>query len=145
MGVMNELEDGMELLSTHECERRLRAGGVGILALSGVAAPILRPVNFALHENWVLIRTGEGQILDAARSSGAASFAMSEVDRLEHTGWSVVVTGKLAERSGIPNVGDVPLRPWARADKQHFVGLSIDEISGRRIAERPNRGSAERA
>ena len=32
-----EAEDGMEALSSAECEKRLRAGGVGILALSGVA------------------------------------------------------------------------------------------------------------
>jgi len=134
------VEDGMELLAIPECEHLLGAGGVGILALSGVAAPVLRPVNFALHEGWVLIQTGEGQILEAAQSTEPASFVISEVDRLEHTGWSVVVTGALVERSSIDEVGDVPLRPWARAEKHHFVGLSIDQISGRRIAAGP--GSA---
>jgi nitroimidazol reductase NimA-like FMN-containing flavoprotein (pyridoxamine 5'-phosphate oxidase superfamily) len=127
-------EDGMEALSVADCQRLLGAGGVGILAMCGVAAPVLRPVNFAVHEGWVLIRTGEGQILEAAHGSEPASFAISEVDRLEHGGWSVIVTGKLAERSSLGDVADVPLRPWARAEKHHFVGLSIDQISGRRIA-----------
>jgi nitroimidazol reductase NimA-like FMN-containing flavoprotein (pyridoxamine 5'-phosphate oxidase superfamily) len=125
----------MEALSSAECDKRLREGGVGILALSGVAAPVLRPVNFALHRGGLLIRTGEGSILEAAQSAEPASFVICEIDRLEHTGWSVVVTGRLLERSSLGEIADVPLRPWARAEKHHFVGLSIDELSGRRIAE----------
>ena len=136
-GMNTEVENGMVALSVPECEQLLRPGGVGILALCGVDAPVLRPVNFARHEDWVLIRTGTGRILEAAQEAERASFVISEVDRLEHTGWSVVVTGTLAERSSIGPAASLPLRPWARAEKHHFVGLSIDELSGRRIAEGP--------
>ncbi|MEZ4334146.1 MAG: pyridoxamine 5'-phosphate oxidase family protein [Myxococcota bacterium] len=128
-------QDGLEALSLRECETRLRAGGVGILALVGEPAPVLRPVNFAVHERWLLMRTGEGRIREAAAQGEPAAFVLSEVDRLEHTGWSVVVTGKLVARDATPELARVPLRPWARADKRCFVALSIDEISGRRLAE----------
>lgn len=130
-----EVQQGMEVLSIEECERRLAEGGVGILALAGVTEPVLRPVNFVAHEGQVLIRTGEGQILEAAQVLEPASFVIMAVDRLEHAGWSVVVTGTLTERSSTGPIADVPLRPWARAEKHHFVGLSIERISGRRIAE----------
>lgn len=130
-----DVDGGLEVLSIPECEQLLRPGGLGILALSGVAAPVLRPVNFAFHEGSVLIRTGEGQILEAAQTSEPASFVISDVDRMEHAGWSVVVTGHLGERSSTGEIADVRLRPWARSEKHHFVGLSVDEISGRRIAE----------
>jgi len=130
-----DLDNGLEILTLDECNHRLRAGGVGILALSGVSAPILRPVNFAIHEGWVLVRTGAGQILEAACASEPASFVIGDTDRLEHTGWSVVVIGKLVERSSIGDISDVPLRPWARSDKHHFVGLSIDTVSGRRLSQ----------
>lgn len=125
--------DGTIPLPIAECERRLRAGGVGILALAGVEAPILRPVNYAWHEGNVLLRTGEGQILAAAQGAEPASFLISELDRFEHTGWSVVVSGRLGERSVAGPLSDLPLRPWARADKHHVVGLSVEAISGRRI------------
>ena len=36
-----EADDGLEVIEIPECEHRLRAGGVGILALSGVEAPVL--------------------------------------------------------------------------------------------------------
>ena len=125
--------EGTLALPIAECERRLAAGGIGILALAGIAAPVLRPVNFVLHHGAVILRTGEGRILEAARSAEPASFVICEVDRFEHTGWSVVVVGKVVERSALGDLTDLPLRPWARAEKHHLVGLSIDEISGRRI------------
>lgn len=128
-------QDGLEPLSPRECEQRLREGGIGILALIGEPAPVLRPVNFALHERWLLMRTGEGRILEAAARGEPASFVVSDVDRFEHTGWSVVVSGKLATRDAGPELARVPLRPWARADKRHFVALSLEAVSGRRLAE----------
>ena len=127
-------QDGLEPISQAECESRLRAGGVGILAMVGAPAPLLRPVNFMLHEHWLLMRTGEGRILEAASRAEPASFVVSDVDRLEHTGFSVVVSGKLAALDAKPELAAVPLRPWARADKHHYVALSIDEVSGRRLA-----------
>jgi nitroimidazol reductase NimA-like FMN-containing flavoprotein (pyridoxamine 5'-phosphate oxidase superfamily) len=128
-----EVDQGMEILSLAECERLLIAGGVGILALGGGEAPVLRPVNFAVHELSVWLRTGEGQILAAARARRPASFVVSSIDRLEHLGHSVVVTGKLAEHKD-DDEPELRLRPWVRSDKHHLVALSIDEMSGRRIA-----------
>jgi len=126
-------QDGMQTLSKGDCEKLLDRGGIGILALCGIAAPVLRPVNFVSHQGRVVIRTGEGQILEAAQGGEPASFVLTSVDRFEHTGWSVVVTGKLIEESSLGSISDLPLRPWARAEKHRFVALSIDELSGRRI------------
>ncbi|SRR6056297_682143 len=127
--------DGMEPLPKPECQSLLRAGGVGILALPGDRAPVLRPVNYAVQEGRIVIRTGQGQIFEAARRAEPASFVISEIDRFEHEGWSVVVTGRLEECSSADELVELPLRPWARAVKDRFVALSMDEISGRRIAQ----------
>ena len=131
-----EVDQGMEILSLAECERLLTAGGIGILAVGGGAAPVLRPVNFAVHERSVWLRTGEGQILAAARAHHPASFVVSSIDRLEHVGHSVVVIGRLAERTKEDDVPELRLHPWVRSDKHHLVALSIDAVSGRRIARR---------
>jgi nitroimidazol reductase NimA-like FMN-containing flavoprotein (pyridoxamine 5'-phosphate oxidase superfamily) len=126
--------DGMQTLSKGECQKLLDGGGIGILALCGVGAPVLRPVNFASHHGSIVMRTGEGQILEAAQGGEPASFVLSNMDRFEHTGWSVVVTGRLAEASSLGSISDLPLRPWVRAEKHRFVALSIDELTGRRIS-----------
>ncbi len=125
--------DGTRILTSEECAKLLDRPGVGVLALCGVEAPVLRPVNFACHRGRVVIRTGEGQILSAAQGSEPASFVLSTVDAFEHTGWSVVVTGRLDERLPEDVLESLPLRPWARAEKHHFVTLSMDEVSGREI------------
>jgi len=125
--------EGLAELSMAECERRLLAGGVGILAMVGVTTPVQRPINFVFHEKTIILLTGEGQILEAAQFAEPASFAIFEVDRFEHTGWSVVVTGKLMEQPNPDEGADLSLRPWVRADKRHRVALAVDQISGRRI------------
>lgn len=138
--VSAELDDGMERLSTSECTQLLRSGGVGLLALSGVAEPVLRPVNYVLVQDALIIRTGQGQIFEAASALEPAAFAISQVDRLEHAGWSVIATGKLALRTITEEFENLPLRPWVRAEKNHFVELSLERVSGRRIAEITRRG-----
>ena len=123
----------IQTLTRAECLHRLGPGGVGRIALPGEGAPILRPVNFALHEGQVLIRTGEGTILAAADRGDAASFEIDGIDSLEHTGWSVVASGKLREYLE-EREGTAPsLRAWASGTKERLVVIRIDEVSGLRI------------
>lgn len=133
MSVTSTNDDGMTTLSSVECERLLASGGVGVIALCGSSAPVLRPVNFTPYRGRIVVRTGEGQILAAARGGQPASFVFSQSDRFEHTGWSVIASGTLVEDAALGEDAALRLRPWARAEKHRFVALSIDELSGRRI------------
>jgi nitroimidazol reductase NimA-like FMN-containing flavoprotein (pyridoxamine 5'-phosphate oxidase superfamily) len=136
---------GIEVFAEAECRRRLSEGGVGRIAMRAMrgsdddGAPEMRPVNFLLHGDDVIIRTGDGAILEAARRGGSAGFEIDDIDRLEHTGWSVVVTGKLFELPTDDEHLALPLRPWAAGRKDRFVGLAIERITGLRIP--PGRGN----
>lgn len=121
----------MEVLSHDECERRLSGGGVGVLALGGEGAPLVRPVNFTYEGERIWIRTGEGQLLGAARAAVAASFVLTSTDRFEHTGWSVIATGVLGEADEVAE--SLRLRAWVPSDKKHVITLSVDHVSGRRV------------
>ncbi len=123
----------LETLEREDCQRRLAEGGVGRVALRGQDAPEIRPVNFVLRDDRIVIRTGDGIILAAARQSEAASFEIDGIDPLEHTGWSVVVVGKLGELASDEDNLELPVRPWASGQKDRFVGLSLDRVSGIRI------------
>jgi nitroimidazol reductase NimA-like FMN-containing flavoprotein (pyridoxamine 5'-phosphate oxidase superfamily) len=130
---------GIETFEAAECRRRLRVAGVGRIALQGDGAPEVRPVNFTLRDGNVIIRTGDGAILAAAQRGEEAGFEIDDIDRLEHTGWSVVATGKLFE---LPTDDDhlaLPLRPWASGRKDRFVGMTLDRVSRLRIP--PGRGN----
>ena len=130
------VEEGFEEISADACMRLLREGAVGLLALSGTDAPDVRPVNFALHRQNIVMRTGRGRIFEGARQEEAASFVISESDRLEHSGWSVVVTGRLSICDPSDAAIRTRVRPWAKADKGEWVLLSADRVTGRRISRR---------
>lgn len=128
------VEEGFDEIPTDACMRLLREGAVGFLALPGSEAPDVRPVNFALHRQQIVMRTGRGRIFEGARREEAASFVISESDRLEHTGWSVVVLGRLSICDPRDPAIRTRVRPWARADKREWIVLSIDLVTGRRIS-----------
>ena len=135
------VEEGFDAIPAEDCLRLLREGAVGLLALSGNGAPELRPVNFALYRREIVMRTGRGRIFEGARDEELASFVITESDRLEHTGWSVVVTGRLSICDPRDSAIRTRVRPWARADKGEWVVLSIDELTGRRISSWAGKGS----
>lgn len=124
----------VETLEPDDCRRLLDRGGVGRLAIHSEGAPELRPVNFVRRGDALIVRTGGGgRILAAAERTEAAAFEIDGVDPLEHTGWSVVVTGKLRALTPDPELLDLPLRPWASGVKDLFVALSLDRVTGLRI------------
>ncbi|MDH3683736.1 MAG: pyridoxamine 5'-phosphate oxidase family protein [Acidimicrobiia bacterium] len=123
---------GLEILSREECLRLLEPGGVGRLAWVVRNHPVIRPVNFALDDHRLVIRTGAGSIYIAATSSLPATFEIDKTRNVDHTAWSVVVNGTI--RVADDNVArQLPLRSWAPVRSDHFVEISIADVSGRRI------------
>jgi nitroimidazol reductase NimA-like FMN-containing flavoprotein (pyridoxamine 5'-phosphate oxidase superfamily) len=127
------VEEGFEQIPSDRCMSLLREGAVGLLALVGTDAPDLRPVNFSLHRQQIVMRTGRGRIFESARRGSAAAFVISEYDRFEHSGWSVVVKGRLSIGDPSDSAIRTRVRPWATSDKQEWVMLSIEQVTGREI------------
>jgi nitroimidazol reductase NimA-like FMN-containing flavoprotein (pyridoxamine 5'-phosphate oxidase superfamily) len=130
------VDDGLDEIPLETCQRLLKDGAVGLLAMAGTEAPDVRPVNFVLLDRSVVMRTGRGRIYQGALRREPASFVISESDRLEHSGWSVVVSGRLSLCEGDEILAAARVRPWARVEKREVVALSMDHVSGRRLARR---------
>src|SRR6266540_464659 len=133
----------MQVLERAECERRLARGGVGRLAVAGRRSsdpPAIRPVNFAFDGSRVVIRTGDGVLREGARRSAAAEFEIDEIADADHSGWSVIVSGRLSELDA-PETdsgqGRARVRPWAPGDRPYTLALSSDSITGRWIGVVP--------
>ena len=102
--------------------------------------PLVLPMNYALHGDEVIFRTGPGTKLDAARGRPAC-FEIDGFDRQGRSGWSVVVRGRLEEvtryDSALLEVVADLAEPWMQAPRPNVLRLVPTTITGRRIAPRP--------
>ncbi|MCB1037912.1 MAG: pyridoxamine 5'-phosphate oxidase family protein [Acidimicrobiales bacterium] len=131
---------GIEIIERHECLELLASEELGRIGILDGAAPLVLPVNYALDGEAIIIRSGEGSKLAAARRS-AACFEIDHHDRETHEGWSVVARGRLEEVSpyegpALERLAQLP-HPWAEGDRAHVLRLTIASLQGRRVRQRP--------
>jgi nitroimidazol reductase NimA-like FMN-containing flavoprotein (pyridoxamine 5'-phosphate oxidase superfamily) len=129
--------NGLEVLERDECVRLLGGAVIGRIAVSIGALPVILPVNFLLDGDRILIRTGEGTKLDAATRDAVVAFEADHVDPFSHTGWSVCVTGRateLGDPGDVVQARDLPLPHWVPDGASHYVAVSLDLVSGRRLS-----------
>ncbi|MGD0557471.1 MAG: pyridoxamine 5'-phosphate oxidase family protein [Streptosporangiaceae bacterium] len=132
----------VEELDEAECLRLIDTCEVGRIGYSGRYGPIVLPVNYRLHDESVVFRTGRDGLLREDLYTGIADadyrvcFEIDEIDPGERTGWSVVLQGAAhlvedeAERDALKRIG---LEPWPGESKDSFVRIAPSAISGRRI------------
>ena len=92
---------GLEELGRDDCLQFLARAPLGRLGVVVGGRPLVFPVNFTLDGDAVILRTDEGTKLHAARN-GPVAFECDGIDRLYHTGWSVLVRGVAKEVTGFP-------------------------------------------
>jgi hypothetical protein len=64
------------------------------------------------------------------------AFEVDDIDPVQHTGWSVVVTGvarPVVDPEQLAALEDLGIARWAPARNGHTVEVSIELISGRRL------------
>ena len=127
-------------MSREECLERLAADSVGRLAVEDGLSPVIFPMNYALDGEAIVMRTAPGTKLGTG-GHRHASFEIDEFDRADHTGWSVVVVGRLEEvtefeASTWERIHLLPVTPWAKGEKPHWLRLVPARITGRRLVKR---------
>ena len=97
--------------------------------------PLVFPVNFTLDGSAVVLRTDEGTTLHRARGEWVA-FECDDADRMYHTGWSVLITGRAEEvraSEDLVRLQALPLGPWCPGPKGVWLRIRPCTITGRRI------------
>ena len=133
-------QNGLEVLSRAECVRLLAGAHIGRVGVSVGALPAVLPVNFALVGDGIVLRTAAGSKLDAALANAVVAFEVDSIDPMYHTGWSVLVQGvasEVVDPAERERLRAAPLRPWADHDRDRFVRIYIDLVSGRRLVQPP--------
>ena len=129
----------IDKLMPAECRRLMAAGGIGRIAFGTVSGPVVFPVNFAMVAGTIVIRTGEGTMI-AGHADGQVGFEVDHIDQALSQGWSVLVRGRAhgvthpAELEIIRR--DAAIWPWPGDDRDVYVRIIPDTITGRRIQSR---------
>lgn len=138
-GALNSVE-----LTRNQALELLGSIGFGRIVFTRDALPAIRPVNHALIDGQLVIRTHEGAAL--TRAAGGAgvvvAYEADVIDPLTHLGWSVVVTG-FARLVSDPEILDRyahVLTPWVSERMDYAVTIRLDRVDGFRLirAEPPH-------
>lgn len=134
-------KEGIEVLSSDECEQLLRSSNLGRLALVVDGQPEVFPVNYAFAEGVVVFRTGPGLKLEKAPLTQVA-FEVDRVDTAHGIAWSVVVKGTAHDMSTavdrLPErLRSLAVRPQAPGPRKAWMAIHEESISGRRFGLPP--------
>lgn len=88
---MTEAVEPIAILSESQCWELLSTAALGRLVTSVDGQPEIFPVNFAVQNKTILIRTAEGTKLVSAAINSSVLFEADDRNVVE--GWSVIVNG----------------------------------------------------
>ena len=131
---MSATDDGVTILSVHECWDLLKSVALGRLVTSVDGRPEIFPVNFVVQRRTVLFRTAEGTKLISAAINNHVVFEADEHDVAE--GWSVIVKGvarSLRTDEQIEEADRAGLLSWTAPAKTHYVRVIPEIVTGRRF------------
>ncbi|GAB2445114.1 pyridoxamine 5'-phosphate oxidase family protein [Nocardioides hungaricus] len=126
-------------LTREECERLLRAGIGGRVALSSPTGPYIVPVNYSVVDDAIIVRTSPYSVLGTYGRDSMLAFEVDQFDHERQRGWSVVVRGRgeaVIRPADLEHIRDTwEPRPWAAGARSLHLRLRWTEISGRRIGD----------
>ncbi|MBG0740623.1 pyridoxamine 5'-phosphate oxidase family protein [Paeniglutamicibacter antarcticus] len=136
----NDEVNGIEHLSIHECWDALRSADIGRLAVIIDDHPEIFPLTYMVDHGTVVFRSAEGSKVDGVRSGHPLAFEVDGYDRSTNRAWSAVIKGTAEEPRDIDEAAAaamLPIFPWQAGEKNHFVRIVPDQISGRRFPVQP--------
>jgi hypothetical protein len=98
-------------------------------------------MNYALSGSAIVLRTAPGTKLTGALMDGVVGFEVDRVSTDNTSGWSVLVFGHASEiRDGttLVHVHGLPLESWAPGERDHFITIPIELVSGRAFGSLPD-------
>jgi nitroimidazol reductase NimA-like FMN-containing flavoprotein (pyridoxamine 5'-phosphate oxidase superfamily) len=127
---------GILRMDEDECWRFVAGHWVGRIGIVHLDRPLVFPVSYTVDGKSVVFRTAPGTKLSLAGHGVPAVFEVDEASKLFETGTSVMVHGTLrevTEPKERERLSWLPLRTWAPGDRDHFVRIDAESVTGRRI------------
>jgi nitroimidazol reductase NimA-like FMN-containing flavoprotein (pyridoxamine 5'-phosphate oxidase superfamily) len=140
---MGETDDEYEIivddLDEETCWHLVAQEVVGRVAFIHDFELWILPVNSAVVGGRVVFRTSDDSMLRAAGDNSLVAFEADHADRVNETGWSVLVRGRLRDVTDKPETGawhDLTVRPWLPGPRNRRMVIEPSAISGRMIQRR---------
>ena len=133
------LLDGLEKLGEAEALALVATVPIGRVAYSRFAMPAVHVVNFALDGRDVVFRTRKGAKFGAAVADTVVAFEVDRIDETTHSGWTVTLLGRsrlVTSKPELERLATLGVAPWAPGDRDYFIRIVTQNITGRRIQPR---------
>ncbi|CAM3836636.1 pyridoxamine 5'-phosphate oxidase family protein [Nocardioides marinus] len=128
----------VRLLSEEECWELLEDHELGRIGYRLVDEVHVVPVNYAVVDRTLLIRTDAGNKLLAAALESDVALEIDSVESLadaRRVAWSVLVRGhaRVLGEDEARRYDDLPLVPWVATPKWEVVAIVPEAVTGRRF------------
>ena len=128
-------------LDREECMRLIASGGIGRIAFDSAPGPTVLPVDYVMHDDAIIFRTQAGGPMDQDLRAGLESaeitigFEVDRIDRARRGGWSVLVQGSVHHITAeeLPSMSVSGMKPWAGGDRELYIKIIPQRVTGRRI------------
>ncbi|QKW37023.1 pyridoxamine 5'-phosphate oxidase family protein [Actinomadura sp. NAK00032] len=127
---------GLQIIDEAECRALLACAAVGRIVFTHRALPAVQPVNFTVSREDIVIKVSRTSRLATAAADTVVAFEIDDYDIEAETGWSVVAVGRarrVTDASEITTLEALPLRTWAPKERDTFIRVHPELITGRRI------------
>lgn len=122
-------------LEPDDCRALLRTQEVGRVAWASATAGLLvLPVNYVVQGDLVVFRSSPDSELAELAEGREVAFQIDDVDVETGNAWSVLVRGVSGRPQAGPEAEASPGRspqPWAPGERDLYLSIRVDEISGR--------------
>lgn len=131
--------EAIEEITREECLELLQTKAkVGRVAFIEDGRPMVLPVNYRADADSVVFCTADGSKLSYLKDGAPAAFEIDAARSANRSGWSVVVQGtarEVTDEGELYELRHGPLKSWATDASEHWIRISIEQISGRKIPE----------
>jgi uncharacterized protein len=131
----------LDEIDEQECFELLERQDLGRLAIVRDGRPEIFPVNYAISDRIIAIRTQPGVKLTYA-SLAYVAFEVEEIDPDTREGWVVEVRGYAEDITDAANTWAEKARnsvgrPWVMGPHEHYISITHAQVSGRRLRRAP--------
>lgn len=129
-------------LGYDECLELLRSRVAGRVAVNAPDGPHILPVNYAVLDETILMRTTPYSVLGTYGRNTMVAFEVDHLDEEQRRGWSVAARGRchsVEDPSEIRRLmHQAPPQPWAAGQRTLLLQLQWRELTGRTLLSRPD-------